>query len=652
VNSELLHDAVHEANLPTLLMVLHQLTGEQKWLRDPYRPTQTKGLGDHDSGGFDEETQAAIRRSALEAISAWAAGQPPAVPAPEPDRLVQMMSVCMGQDVPAEYAPMVAEDMGHNDAMDGKRLGPSDNQDGQPRVAPNTGPEVLIIGAGVSGLALAVELQRAGISYRIVEKNQSVGGSWWENRYPGCGVDVPSYLYSFSYYPRNWETHFGKRDEVFRYMTDFAREFGLGPSITFNTEAVQAEYDEAACAWTVVVQGPGGRETLRTDILVSAVGLLNRPRIPDLPGSEDFLGKKFHSARWPEGFGIEGQHVAVVGTGASSMQIVPAIVDKVASLTIFQRSPQWAAPSDKYFRPISGNVHWLMENVPYYHSWYRFRLSWAFNDKNYESLQIDPNWPHLDRSLNAINERHRQFFTRYLENQLAGREDLIARTRPNYPPFGKRMLLDNGWYAALRNPKVTLVTDAVAAFGERTLNTTAGEEYPADVVIMCTGFQARKMIHPLSITGREGTTLRDIWGDDDARAYLGMAVPGFPNFFVMYGPNTNPGHGGSYIYLAECQARYITSTLAQMRDRQLASVEVRHDVFDTYNDAVDERHSRMVWSHKGMDTYYRNARGRVVTNLPWRVVDYWNLTRQVNLEEYLLSGKLASVGGRSAAVEP
>ncbi|MCU1669237.1 MAG: monooxygenase [Blastococcus sp.] len=633
LDEQQLRSAVTAANLPALLMVLFQLTGDRAWLAEPFQPSRTKGMSDNDSGGFPDEMQEVIREAAVRAVLDWAAGAPAAVAAPRGELLMEMMSTCMGEAVPAEYEPMMAEEMGFEAAAE------------QPPVPSDADFSVVIIGAGVSGMTAALALRSAGIRHVVLEKNHEVGGTWLENRYPGCGVDTPSYLYSFSFFPRQWSTHFGKRPELAAYMQDLARQFDLLPSIRFGTEVISAEYDEQTQRWRVVTEdATGTRRVLAANAVITAVGQLNRPRLPRLPGMDLFSGPMFHSARWPEDLDITGKKVVVVGTGASAMQIVPAIADQVGALTVVQRSPQWVAPNASYFQPVGEDIHWLMENVPFYHSWVRFRLAWINNDKVHASLQKDPDWPHQDRSLNATNDGHRRFFTRYIEEQLAGREDLIEKVLPDYPPFGKRMLLDNGWYAALRKPTVELVTDTVAEVTATGVRTSSGRDIDADVIVFATGFEAQRLLHPLEIRGRGGVSVRDVWGDDDAYAYLGITTPGFPNLFMMYGPNTNLGHGGSYIHIAECQVRYIADLLRMMVEQGLGAVECRADVCAEYNRRVDEAHERMIWSHRGMDTWYRNAKGRVVTNSPWRVVDYWRLTHSADLADFVVEPATELVG--------
>ncbi|GAC1537975.1 MAG: NAD(P)/FAD-dependent oxidoreductase [Acidimicrobiales bacterium] len=614
--------ALDVANLPTLLMVLHHLTGDDRWLQDPYRPTLTRGLNDHDDGGLSPQAQQDIREAALGALRDWHDGRPIAVEAPSKDLLMRMMSTCMGEPVPEEYARLMISEMGF------ERV-PGRPSSSHPDLS------VLIIGAGVSGLTVAVALRELGLDPLLVEKNTQVGGTWFENRYPGAGVDTPSYLYSWSFFPRQWTTHFGKRDEVVAYVEDMATHFDLLRSIRFDTEVISAGFDDDAQEWTVTVRTASGTtETLTASIVITAVGLLSRPKVPQLPGMESFEGPLFHSACWPEDLDLRDKRVAVVGTGASAMQIVPAVVDEVAQLTIFQRSPQWAAPADNYFRPVSADVHYLMDTVPLYHQWYRFRLAWTWNDKVHASLEMDPEWTEPDHSLNAVNDGHRRFYTRYLTDQLSGREDLIGKALPGYPPFGKRMLLDNGWFEALTRDNVELITDPVTAITPTGVRSEGGYEREADIVVLCTGFDAQKMLYPMDITGREGVSLRELWGDDDPSAYLGLTTPGFPNLFFMYGPNSNSGAGGSYIFVAEAQARYIADVVSKMIDSGIGTVECRSDVHGEYNRRMDEAHRTRVWSHPGMQTYYRNARGRVVTNMPWRIVDYWDLTREASLGDF------------------
>ncbi|WP_202378167.1 flavin-containing monooxygenase [Mycobacterium paraintracellulare] len=618
-----LEQALRVANMPTLTMVLFQLTGDQRWLNDPYRPQRAPGLGPNDSGGFPAEVAEDIRRCAASAIMAWSRGRPAAVPIPDPELLRRMLSICMAEEIPAEYERVMREEMG---------LVPPE----PPEPLHTNDFGVAIIGAGISGIIAAVRLRELGVPFVMLERNHEVGGVWLTNTYPGAGVDTPSYLYSFSFFPRHWSTHFGKRDEMVTYLTEAVDHFDLRRHIIFGTEVDSAVYDEATQTWTVSSRdSDGSPRAVTANVVISAVGLFNKPKIPDIAGMDRFTGPMFHTAQWPEGLDVTGKRLAVIGTGASAMQVVPAIAGKVGHVTVFQRSPQWIGPCAEYFAPVPEDVHFLMDHVPYYQAWYRFRLAWVFNDRVHPSLQIDPQWDDPARSLNAVNDGHRRYFTRYLVSQLEDRPDLIEKCLPDYPPFGKRMLLDNGWFAALKRDNVRLITEGVDSITERGVCSSGGEEVEADVVVFSTGFETTRYLQPIEFVGRGGKRLRDIWGDDDATAYLGITVPGFPNLFLMYGPNTNSGAGGSYFFIGESQGRYIVDVITKMVRGGIGAVECRTEAHDNWVEQVDAAHSTMVWSHPGMTTYYRNQRGRVVNNSPYRVVDYWLMTHNADLADFV-----------------
>ncbi|GLZ46994.1 putative monooxygenase y4iD [Actinomycetospora sp. NBRC 106375] len=610
--------ALEHANLPSLVPVLVQLTGDRRWLADPYRPTRSRGMDNNDAGGFSDDVAAEIRAAVLDAVVAHEAGAPVAIPAPTRELLLELLSLATGEPAPPEYADMLAEDLGFA-------------PEPAPTATAGTDIDAVIVGAGVSGMLAAIKLREAGIDHVVLEKNDEVGGGWWENTYPGAGVDTPSHLYSYSFAPRDWSTHFGKRDEVEQYLRDVADDHDLRRVIRFGTEVTGAAYDEDTATWTVRT-ADGNDVTAR--VLISATGALNRPKTPAIPGLDTFTGRLFHTAEWPEDLDLRGRRVAVVGAGASAMQVVPAIAGTPARLTVFQRSPQWIAPNDVYFEAFPDAVHHLMNRVPFYRQWYRARLAWNFNDRVHPSLQVDPEWEHGNRSVNAVNDAHRRVFTRYLEAELEGRPDLVAKSLPDYPPFGKRMLLDNGWFRALRRDDVELVAEGVAEVTPTGLRGDSGTKVDADVIIMATGFHTHRYLWPIEVRGRNGVRLADVWGAEDAHAHLGITVPGFPNLFITCGPGTVLGHGGSYITIAECQVRYIVDLLTTMARRDLKAVEVRDDVEQDYTRRHDEAHARMLWTHPGMTNWYRNAEGRVVSTLPWRIVDYWRMTHDADLDEY------------------
>jgi 4-hydroxyacetophenone monooxygenase len=277
-----------------------------------------------------------------------------------------------------------------------------------------------------------------------------------------------------------------------------------------------------------------------------------------------------------------------------------------------------------------------LREMPLYRCWYRLTLGWTFNDRQHASLQKDPDWPHPERSLNPINDAHRRRLTAYIEEALGDRTDLLRAVLPTYPPFGKRLLLDNGWYQTLRRPNVTLRTDPVASITPSGVITTAGDTVDVDVIVWATGFDVARFLGPIDVVGRSGQSIHDFWDGDDPRAYLGTVVPDFPNFFCLYGPNTQFGHGGSLVPVVERQLHYVMELIELLRNSGSPTIEVRRSVHDRYNEEVQRAHEQMVWTHPGMDTYYRNSKGRVVVNNPFRITDIWHRTNAVNPLEYHL----------------
>ncbi len=633
-HSQLVNDVergVADANVPTLLMVLAHMTGDKKWLRAPFTPTRIRGMSTHDDGGLPPHVQAHVRRAAVDALVDWVDAGRSDVPLPSDDELVEMLSVGMGEEVPRDYGLLVAAELQEVLGLPSGQRGPR-LQDVPP------GFSVAIVGAGVSGICAATSLKEAGIPAVIFDKAQRVGGVWVDNVYPGAGVDTPSHIYSYSFAPYDWSRHFADQGEVREYLEHVVDEIGLRDEIRLGHNVVAARYDEGAGRWQLevehMVDGELVRSTHEATILISAVGLFNPPITPHLEGMETFRGAAFHTAQWPEGLELAGKRVGVLGTGASAMQVVPAIADVVDELFVFQRSPQWAAPNEKFQVAISEPLRQLMRDFPMYRAWYRVRVAWIYNDRLYDSLRKDPEWHAPERSLNAVNDRHREFFTSYIKSELGDRTDLLDKVVPTYPPFGKRILMDNGWFRTLTKPNVHLVTESVKRVVPSGLVTADGQEYDIDILVLATGFDVLKYVSTMDVAGRDGVTLRDVWGDDDARAYLGGTVPKFPNFFVLYGPHAQPGHGGSYMALVESQVNYVLDVIRQMVDQRLKSVDVRPEVWKEYNERIDEENGQMVWTHPGMATYYRNRAGRVVVNLPFTNVYFWQRTRHADLAEF------------------
>jgi 4-hydroxyacetophenone monooxygenase len=623
-----LASAIAEGDIRVLLMVLVHMTGDERWLQPPYRPKRDVRLIPDPDAGVPREIQDEIRAAV---VRLFANGNPqPVITDPGNEVMLEMMRATLGENVAPEYAPLMREEMAFvpRDARWSER----------PTAEVLSEQHVLIVGAGVCAIALGVALGRLGIPYTIVEKNDELGGTWYINRYPGCGVDTPNHSYSYSFGPRNaWSRYFCQREELFGYLKKVAAEFDIRKHLRLNTELTSSRWDEGKRRWISTLKTRDGEETFESTALVSAIGQLNDPLPADFKGQEQFHGLRLHSAAWTDDLKVDGKRVAVIGTGATAMQLVPTIADRAASVTVYQRTAQWARPVEGYSDPISEGAKWLLAHLPFYAQWYRFNMFWRYGDGLLPFLRKDPAWPHPDRAVNKGNDRHRQELTDFILSELKDRPDLIAKCVPTYPPYGKRILLDNGWFRTLTKPNVELVIDPIDHFTGDGIVAADGKLRGADIIAVSTGFKVTEMAGRLNITGRDGKDLKEAWANDNPTAHLGLTVPGFPNFFCMLGPNSGPAHGGSVIFQSECQSRYISACLVQMIEHGVAAIDVRKDVHDDYVRKVDAEHEQMIWTHPGMTTYYRNKQGRVFSAMPWRFVDYWAMTHDPNLAEYRLT---------------
>jgi 4-hydroxyacetophenone monooxygenase len=433
-------------------------------------------------------------------------------------------------------------------------------------------------------------------------------------------------LYSYSFHQkRDWPQRFTPQAGLLDYFRETSDRFGLREHIRFGTEVVHARFRDDTHDWEVHLRSAAGDEVLRAAVVVSAVGQLNRPRLPDIRGRERFAGAAFHSARWDSSVDLRGKRVAVVGTAASGFQVIPPIAEQVAELHVYQRTANWFAPTRDYHGDTPDGMQWLLDNVPTYSEWYRLSLFWRQSEGILAAARPG-----------RRNDEFRAFLTSYLAEQFGDRPDLLPQVVPAYPPLAKRILLDDGiWAATLRRPNVELVTDAIDEITDDGI-VAGGQLRPVDVIVYATGFHASEFLMPMQVTGRDGVDLHDRWGGD-ARAYLGMTIPGFPNLFCMYGPNTNLVANGSIIYLSECEVQYVLSAIELLLRRRARSLEVRRDVHDAYNFSVDEANNEMVWGASHVNTWYRNAHGRIAQNWPFTLLVFWQRTRAVNPDDYVIS---------------
>jgi cation diffusion facilitator CzcD-associated flavoprotein CzcO len=481
-------------------------------------------------------------------------------------------------------------------------------------------PRIAILGAGFGGLCMAIRLRKAGItSFTVYDKGDQLGGTWRDNTYPGLACDVPSYLYSYSFAPyTGWSRRYPEQPEILAYLHKCARRYRLREHLRFGTEIIRACWDEGVWRLTTA-RG----EEIEADIVVSGLGQLNRPRLPDIPGLGDFEGTAFHSARWDHGHDLTGRRVAVIGNGASAVQFVPRIAQQAGNVKIFQRTPTWVAPKTDYPYGTKARIAFKVPGVARaYRKWLYWRHEMMF-------MMI------RGGRAGTAGEKWAADHLRAQVTDEALRENLL----PDYPIGCKRVVISNDFYPAITRDNVDLVTDRIERITAKGVQT--GERvHEVDTIIFGTGFRATEFLAPLEITGRDGLALNEVW-KDGAYAYLGMAVPGFPNLFLLYGPNTNLGHN-SIILMLEWQTRYVLRCVEAMRACGLGSMDVRADVTRRYDQVIRAGLHRTVWEG-GCTSWYMTASGRITNNWPRSTVGYWRKTRRPRLDHFVLkSGHLVN----------
>ena len=496
--------------------------------------------------------------------------------------------------------------------------------------------DVLIIGTGFAGLGMGIRLKQAGFhDFAILEQADAIGGTWRDNHYPGAACDVPSYLYSFSFEPNpRWSRSFGAQGEILAYMNHCADKYGLRPHIQLNTEITRAAFDERAGIWEVRTRD--GR-TLRARALVSGCGGLSRPSYPDIPGLSSFAGKTFHSARWDHSYPLEGKRVGVIGTGASAIQIVPSIAPRVGKLDVFQRTPAWILP--KADVAIPAGVKETFRRAPGLQQLARTAIYWLLEWRAY-AFVVNP----------KLMKKAEPQALRYLAAQVRD-PALRAKLTPAYTMGCKRILLSNDYFAAMQRENVALITDGIERITPAGVRTKDGREHPLDALVCATGFQAAEAVAPFEIRGRGGRELNAEW-KAGAEAYLGTTVAGFPNLFLLVGPNTGLGHN-SMVFIIESQVEYVLDAVRTMKAKKVQYVDVKPEVQQAYNERLQARMAKTVWSTGGCKAWYTTSDGKNTTLWPGFTFEYRFRTRRFDAASYeLVAEERVAKGARNGIAAP
>jgi 4-hydroxyacetophenone monooxygenase len=509
--------------------------------------------------------------------------------------------------------------------------------DEMPRIP--EGFRVAIIGSGIAGIAAGVQCELLGLPYVVLERRSEPGGVWTINRYPDVRVDTASITYEFSFeklYP--WSEHYGRGQEVRGYLDHVSRKYGVHRNTRFDTELKRAVFDEARGVWRLDIGTPDGPETIDANFIISAAGTFANARIPDFPGKDSFEGLIVHPSEWPADLDLTGKRVAIIGNGSTGVQLLGVIAQDAKQVHVFQRTPQWVSPRDKYGQPMEPELRWLTQNFPGYWNWWRHMATAAlFGIHDFQLT--DPQWQAAGGKVNPMNDALRETLTKYIHKETGGRQDLIDRLIPDYAPFSRRPVVDNGWYRALTRDNVELICGEVTRLTRHGIETADGAWREVDVIVSATGFDIIKYLWPARYVGRDGRDLHEVWDSGDGpRAYLGMMVPEFPNLFMLYGPNSQPLSGGTGLpqwfavwagYAAQC----ILRVLAEGK----SCVAVTEEAFARYNEALDKEAEPLIQLRPegGVEkNYYVNQQHhRLQMNAPWLSHDFHRMCTVVEWED-------------------
>lgn len=630
VDSETLDDYLKEAHLQSLIPALAFATGDLSLLRDEFRASSVSaavGLGVEEDLAW--EIQAAARSMCAEVIMRLAQKSETGTEKLSDTDVERIMEYMVGS-IPEGYLPVLLHQLGHPKDVSAPTWTKED-------LAPERPFRVAVIGAGMSGLAAAYRLAQAGIPFMVFERHPELGGVWTANDYPGCRLDTSNFAYSYSFYQQgDWADNYSRREEIWGYLKRCAKDLGMEESICFNTRVLAARWDDATRTWGVEVRTNGQEaEELRFQAVISAVGQLSEPNIPPIEGIDLFEGSTWHTAEWNKDVDLTGKRVGVVGTGASAFQVIPQVAKVAETVTVFQRTPPWVVPSPGYNSPLPMGQAWLFQNVPHYHRWFRVYQFFASVDSRRPYAVVDPDWHH-PVSVSEKNEALRQGLISHLERSLGDRPDVLAKVTPNYPPYAKRMLRDDGlWMKTLKRDDVHIVTKRISRATSRGLQTVDGAVHDLDVIVFGTGFRASDFLSSISVTGRNGIDLHEQWGGD-ARAYYGISVPNFPNLFCLYGPNTNLIANGSLVMFSEAAMDYVLESLRMLFDEGKDAIQVSWRAFSEFNQRTDAACRSMAYGASSVNSWYKNATGRVSQNWPFHSMEYWKGTHHLDQPEFEL----------------
>lgn len=624
IDKEFIKRAIAEANPNALRIALYQHTGDPELAA---MPVDSENALNRALLGINlkSEDEIIVRNKAFNFLSS---GGAKALRKPQAEEAVKLMGLFRGAPLPADEQAYEVEELAFEDF-------PREvNWNNLPKQKIIDDFKVVVIGAGIGGIAAAIQLEKLGIPYQIIERQENLGGTWSENDYPEARVDISTFLYQYRFeknYP--FKHAFAPQAEQQEYLHHVANKYDIVSNTSFATEVVSGVWDEAGSVWSLKVKGVSGQpETVIANVVISASGLFSKPKLPDIAGIENFKGKIFHTTKWDHEYDFAGRNTALIGTGSTACQLVRGIADTVKQLTIFQRTPNWLSPVPSYRDTISDELRWLLDTMPAYWHWHCYSI-FAANQILQELQDLDPQWCAKGGRVSEVNQGVAEVLEVYMRSQFPDKPELADKCIPSYPPMARRIVADNDYLASLNRPNVDLNTDGIECFEEDGIITKNGDKIPLDAVILSCGFEVSDYLWPAEYTGVDGATFAEEWSHDGARAHLGMTVPSMPNFISYYGPNGQP-RSGSYHAFAEMWTRYSCQMIVNMLENDLRKFDVKRESFVKSNAALDEKMKTVLWDSEGKGGYYVNAYGRSGVNTSWKSHEYFNLIKNADLESY------------------
>lgn len=619
---EFIRRALRTANPNVLRVVLYQLTRDPrlKGMRLERKPVRGGALSTY---AVAPEHHEELYEKAFECLTKAGSVPPP----PKESETRELLELFGNEPLSDEQFQFGLEELGFDQYPRDVRW------EKKPKPEKLTQFHVAIVGGGISGIAAAIQLSRLGIPYTVIERQSDIGGTWHLNHYPEARVDTTNYLYQFKFeknYP--WTGLFPDRDETKKYLKHCATKYGVLENFRLNTELKSARWDESRSKWMLCVASGGNEELLEANVVISCSGLFSTPNLPNIPGIETFGGKMCHTANWDHSYDYVGKRIGLIGTGSSGTQLMPHLAESAKHLTVFQRTPNWISQMENYRSPVSAEMRWLFDYVPYYTNWYSYACFFPTTQMQYLQY-FDPEWQKSGGIISKSNDKLREVLTQYIVGKVGHRPDLVVNCVPTYAPLGRRLVVDNGWYDALLRDNVELVVEGIDHVEPEGIVTKDGRLHELDFLVLGAGFHVSRYLWPVSYVGRNGLTLEECWKKDGPRAYLGITVPALPNFFMFYGPNGQP-RGAGFFSWAEIWARYSAKAITLLIEGDFRSLEVKQEVFDDYNLKQDAAMSRIIWEAEGAKGYYINEHGRQGINMPWLMHEYHSWVRTPAITDF------------------